>query len=269
MSNTPWDIYSVRAKVHGLTKRDTILRREIHDLNTRLPDSLSYHTALIYDAEHGFNIDKYQPGDDGVVMRNVAIINSDNLDEKYIFSMPGEDIENGSLVHWMDNYWLVVERDANTTVYTKAKLVQCNYLLKWVSSDREIVEQWCYVEDGTKYLTGEYEDRQFIVTRGDSRIAITIARNSESAKLGREHRFLVDDEQSKVKLAYTLSKPLKFSGVYNKQGVFKWVLQEVQTTDFDNQELLIADYYKYFPRDKDIYTPPASYDESEGKKVWY
>lgn len=65
-------------------------------------------------------------------------------------------------------------------------------------------------------------------------------------------RFLIDDEMSPVKLAYTLSKPLKFTGVYNNEGVFKWVLQEVQTTVDDNQELMIADYYKYFPKDNPV-----------------
>lgn len=264
-----WSAYRSRSAVRGTTKRETILRREIHDINKRLPDSLSYQSAVIYDGAHGYNIQNYIPDEiDGVCTRNVAIINSDNLNEKYIYSLPGEDIENGSLVFWMDNYWLVDERDANMTVYTKAKLIQCNYLLKWVSSDREIIEQWCYVEDGTKYLTGEMEDRNFILSRGDSRIAITLARNIESGKLGRTNRFLVDDELSQLKIAYTLSKPLKFSNVFNGQGVYKWVLQEVQTTDDDNQDLLIADYYKYFPKEESDDSSDAAQEQPTGKKVW-
>ena len=53
-------------------------------------------------------------------------------------------------MHWMDNYWLITERDADTTVYTRAKMIQCNHLLKWVSDDNTIHEQWCIIEDGTK-----------------------------------------------------------------------------------------------------------------------
>ena len=64
--------------------------------------------------------------------------------------MPGEDIEHGGLIRWADNYWLVTERDANNNVYARAKMIQCNYLLKWVSDDDKIYEQWCIVEDGTK-----------------------------------------------------------------------------------------------------------------------
>ena len=100
-------------------------------------------------------------------------------------------------------------------------------------------------------LTGEYEDRNFIATRGDSRIAITIARNEFTAKLDRQDRFLIDDMESKHMLAYTLSKPLKFAGVYGENGVYKFVMQEVNTTDDDNQELGIADYYKHFKRKPD------------------
>lgn len=65
----------------------------------------------------------------------------------------------GNIIYWDGNYWIVEERDANTTIYTKAKLRQCNHLLKWVDPEsKQIIEQWCYIEDGTKYLTGELED---------------------------------------------------------------------------------------------------------------
>ena len=259
-----WDTYTNRIETMGGTKHGASLVREARYLNRKLPDSLSYHSAPIFDAEHGYNITDEQLLTS--VTQNVAIINSDNLNEKYIYSMPGEDIRNGSLVRWMDNYWLVSERDANTTVYTRAKLLQCNHLLKWVSEDGVIIEQWCIVEDGTKYLTGELEDRHFIVSRGDSRISVMLARNKETVKLGRRNRFLIDDDESPLKLAYTLSKPLKLGWAFNSEGCYKFVLQEVNSTDDDNQELGIADYYKYFPRNSA--SDPGNEGGQSGKKVW-
>lgn len=80
----------------------------------------------------------------------MAIINSDNLDIKTLCSLPGEDIRHGSLVEWMDQHWLVIEKDANNEVYTRAKMQQCNYLLRWINSDGEIIERWSIVNDGTK-----------------------------------------------------------------------------------------------------------------------
>lgn len=226
-----WDTYASRIEAHGGSKRNAAMVRESRLLNTRLKDSLSYHEAIV----------------DGMT-RNVAIINSDNLNEKTMCSLPGEDFICGGLVEWEDNHWLITEKDANNEVYTKVKLLQCNHLLKWVDDDDIIREQWCVIEDGTKYLTGEYEDRHFVVTRGDARIAMTIARNSLTVKFRRNFRFLIDDPDAEKKSAYLLTKPLKVGKSYNKQGIYSFVLQEVVSTDDDNMELGIADYYKHFPK---------------------
>ena len=249
-----WDVYQNRMGVRGDTRREAHHRREVQSIYRHLPDNLSYTEAVIYVPEHCFNVPEDDVSD-YAIRQEVAIINSDNLNEKMIMAMPGQEIENGSLVHWMDQYWLVSEQDANNTVYRRNKMIQCNYLLKWIDAEHHIFEQWVAVEDGTKYLTGEYEDRTFVTTRGDSRIAVTIARNQHTAKLGRKHRFLIDDleglEEGREVLAYALTKPLKFAGVYGGKGVYKFVLQEVNTTDDDNTELGIADYYKHFLHEPD------------------
>lgn len=266
-----WDVYQSRSETRGTTKRATQLKREIRTIDNHLPDSLSYQSVTIYTAENGYNIGS-EYAQANAIRQNVAIINSDNLNEKTIISLPEDDIEHGSLVYWMDNYWLVTERDANTTVYTRAKMIQCNHLLRWVSKDDEIIEQWCIIEDGTKYLTGEYEDRNFIVTRGDSRISMTIARNKETVRLNRYDRFIIDDTESPLPLAYSLTKPLKLGGSYNNMGVFRFVLQEVVTTDDDNLDYRIADYYsmgsvsKHFVNSSP--SPTTTEDDTTGKKVW-
>lgn len=121
-------------------------------------------------------------------------------------------------------------------------------------------------------LTGEYEDRNFVVTRGDSRISLTIARNEHTVKFNREDRFLIDDPESDHKLAYLLTKPLKLGATFNNKGVFKFVLQEVTATEDDNHELGIADYYKHFPKasveDGNGSTDMDDVSEETGKKVW-
>lgn len=252
-----WDTYKTRIEARGDTKRKTVFRRELHFLESNLRDSLSYHQVNI----------------DGVP-QEVAIINSDNLNEKKMLSFPGDDIRCGSLVEWEENYWLVVEKDANNEVYTRTKLLQCNHLLKWVDDEDIIREQWCVIEDGTKYLTGEYEDRNFIVTRGDSRISMTIAKNEHTVKFGRENRFLIDDPDANDKLAYLLTKPLKVGKSYQGSGIYSFVLQEVVSTDDDNMELGIADYYKHFPKDDSSTgndgtgSSDDSKTDTSGKKVW-
>lgn len=254
-----WDSYENRMAISGHTKRESVLRRELHMLSAKLSDSLSFHSVEIDNAT-----------------QEVAITNSDNLNEKTIYSLPSDVVKGGGLVSWMNNHWLITECDANTEIYTKAKMRQCNHLLKWVDADGKTHEQWCIIEDGTKYLTGEYEDRNFVVTRGDSRIAMTIAKNEDTVKFSRESRFLIDDPESQIKLSYLLTKPLKVGMVYNTDGVYSFVLQEVVSTDEDNHELGIADYYKYFPKDhsptqpdndESVVDPENNIDE-DGRQVW-
>lgn len=128
-----WDTYQNRIETHGGTKRNAILIRERRTLLTKTKDSLSYHNVII-DGEN----------------RSVSIINSDNLNEKLMFSLPGEDFDSGSLVEWAGNHWLISEKDANNEVYTKVRLLQCNHLLRWIDDENIIHEQWCVIEDGTK-----------------------------------------------------------------------------------------------------------------------
>lgn len=252
-----WDVYTDRIQALGGTKRNASLNRECRNIRNMLPHNLSFNRVDI-DGEE----------------QDVAIVNSDNLTEKYVYSMPGEDIRHGSTIFWMDNYWLVTEKDANNTVYTRAKAVQCNYLLKWIDGEHQLQEQWCVVEDGTKYLTGEFEDRNFVVTRGDSRLSLTISRNEHTVKFNRECRFLIDDHNSEHMLAYALTKPLRVGSWYDDNGIYKFVLQEVNTTDDDNQELGIADYYKHFPKSSDTdHSTSSDTDQdndntADGRKVW-
>lgn len=246
------DLYKIRVFAKGSTKRNAILQRERRTLTRKLPDSLSHKNVVIEGVE-----------------RWLEIIDSDNLDTKTIHTLPGEDIECGAIVDWAENRWIVTEKDANTELYAKAKMRQCNYLLKWINDAKEICEQWCIVEDGTKYLTGEIEDRNIVITRGDSRIALILPRTTETIKLGRTSRFLIDDPLADDKIAYTLSKPLKIGQVYNGKGVFGFVLQEVQATDYDNMELGIADYYRYFNKSGELIDSVANEPGSVlGKKVW-
>ena len=128
-----WTTYENRITAGGATKRETAFNRECRFLNQNLRDSLSYKKVLI-DGES----------------KEVSIIDSDNLNEKKMLSLPLEDIKCGAMVEWEENFWIVTEKDANNELYTRTKLLQCNHLLKWVDENDVIREQWCFIEDGTK-----------------------------------------------------------------------------------------------------------------------
>lgn len=227
-----WDTYDSRFMIKGGCVREAVQRRTFRTIHDKVVDSLSYEAVEI----------------DGLA-REAAILSSDDFASKTIISLPGEKLRHGGLVSWNHSFWLITEHDVQDPIYAKGKMLRCNHLLKWVSADGNIHEQWCRVEDGTEYKNGEYEDREFIVTRGDTRIAITIAKNKHTVLLNRESRFLIDDPDVEHKLAYQLTKPLKTGNVYGKNGVYRFILQEVMSTNDDCHELGIADYYKYYERE--------------------
>lgn len=251
-----WDKYRARSDVRGRTRREASIRQELHWLNSGLSTSLSNHAVVL----------------DGVECEAI-ILDSDNLNIKTICTHPGQVLRNGSFVLWNDLYWLVTEIDANSELYSKGIMEECNYLLRWINQHGEIIERWSIVEDGTKYLTGDYSDRDFIVTRGDSRISLTLPKDSETIRLERENRFIIDDYDAPNPLAYKLTKPFKLGGTYGGDGVLRFVLTECNTEDTDNLELHIPNYYKFFPRKEllngsiaDI--PPVTPEPPRGKESW-
>lgn len=247
----PWNIYISRQNTQGGDRRNVALRRERRFLNTRLPASLSYHPAIINGEQ-----------------RNLAVINSDNLSQKTLCTIPGESLPHGGLVEWMNSHWLITEVDVNNEIYSKGIMRRCNYQLRWIADDDNIIERWCIVEDGTKYLTGEYGDRDYILTRGDTRISVTLPCDEYTVRLNRNNRFLIDSFESPTVLAYELTKPFKLGGTYGQDGVLCFVMQECNTEDTDNLELHIANYYDHFSRGDDSSSQTPITDESTGKR-WF
>lgn len=115
-------------------------------------------------------------------------------------------------------------------------------------------------------LTGEYQDSLFVATRGDSRIAVTLPKDSETLALGRDFRFIIDDYGVPDPLAYRMSKPFKLGGSFDENGVISVVMTECNTEQDDNLELHIANYYKYFPKKDKVDIGSALEDTKEDIK---
>ena len=103
-----WDMYKNRITAHGGSKRNAAFIRESRFIQTRLPDNLSYQTVIVYPREYGFNINS-EDAQLHCISQNVAIIDSDNLNEKIICSMPSEDLLLGSLIFG----WIIIGLSAN------------------------------------------------------------------------------------------------------------------------------------------------------------
>ena len=119
-------------------------------------------------------------------------------------------------------------------------------------------------------MSGDYVDRDFIVTRGDMRIAMTIQMNADTLKFNRKSRFLIDEPGSGQEYAFALTKPLKIGNSYNNEGVLKFVLSETNSTDYDNFTLSIPDYYMYFDdyKIREETTDDDNDDDNDTEEVW-
>ena len=180
--------------------------------------------------------------------RYAVIIDTIHLNEKKMFAMPGETFRHGGILLWNNQRWLVTEVNTNDDFTVEYRILQCNYILKWVDETGEVVKKWCAVEDGTKYIAGEFIGKTMAI--GDARLAITISKDEDTIKLHRGRRFLIDDPDTfEEVMAYKITKSNKlFNNYIDGEGVFRFVLTETNLTDDDNLDLHIADYYSWKPK---------------------
>ena len=223
-----WDRYEQRIAARGRTKREAHKRIEQARLLRDLPDSLSYNGILL----------NGNP-------QYVAIIDTTDASVKDIHSLPNERLIHGGLVDWEESKWLITSLDAHNELYDSGTLTRCNHLLKWKDDDGNVQERWCIIEDGTKYLIGEKDgsiDHNTVMTIGDARLALTIAKDDATKKFKRGTRFIIDDVDADEALAYEITKSNRLFNLYDDIGIYRFILNEVVLTDDDNMDIRVADY---------------------------
>lgn len=221
-----WDAFDARVEANGRTHRERALINTQRYMRYKTPRSLASKEVLI----------------NGKPQR-VTIRNLEEWDEKKIIALPGEELPHGGIVDFADNKWLIEKLEPDGEVCRSGSMIQCNYQLRWMDSDGSIIEKWCVIKDGTKYLIGEQDED--IMSIGSSRFALTIGKDADTAKLRRGMRFLIYDPDADDVLAYQISKPNTFYNLYNGNGVYRFIMREDQVTKNDNKELMIADYYNW------------------------
>lgn len=229
-----WSTYEARLGASGNSagdpKRNSTLDHAQGRISRKIASSLSYKSVTVNGEE---------------VRVSISDVTGDYTTKK-VFSMPGETLPHGEIIEWENTNWLVTEVDMHRTLYTEGLMRRCNYYLRWVDDDGNIIGRWCVVEDGTKYLIGEKNSDMMSI--GDARIAVTIGKDRDTNRLSRGRRFLIDDMDTNDVLAYQITKPNKLFSVYDGKGVFRFILNEVNLTDDDNVEMRIADYYNWKPK---------------------
>lgn len=224
----PWADYNARMTCAGDTRRDTRVTRAQDWISRKAPSSPGFHEVKI----NGQN-------------QYITVRHQEEMSLKRICAMPGEHLTHGGLVEFADNIWLITEIDPDNEVYERGLMQRCNHQLKWINKSGKLIEKWCIVEDGTKYLIGEKAAQ--LMSIGDARIAVTVGKDEDTIELDRGMRFLIDDLDVENPLAYQITKPNRFFNQYNGEGIFRYILNEVNVTVNDDTELRIADFLSWKP----------------------
>lgn len=96
----------------------------------------------------------------------------------------------GMYIKYKNRYWLIVGLVDDNTMYEKAVLALCNWLLTWINTDGKIIQRWANVTSASQYNNGE-TGMQFYIVRSDQ-LMIAIPDDDESILIEDGCRFIID-----------------------------------------------------------------------------
>lgn len=98
--------------------------------------------------------------------------------------------KTGMYIKYKNRYWLIVGLVDDNSVYEKAVITICNYLLTWLNSNGEIIQRWCNVSSASQYNNGETSSKYYFV-RSDQ-LLIATPDDDECLLLDSGKRFIID-----------------------------------------------------------------------------
>ena len=214
--NDIWADFTDRVSGPGGTPRDHAIHNIRQRAAVQLRHNPSFHTLLI----------------NGETREMAVLSYAKKFNVKKLCALPGEHITHGGLVYWKDNYWIVTQVDADDTAYESGLMQQCNYKLRWYDSQGCLIEKWCIVEDGTKYLQGLYHFE--MMELGVARIAVTVAKDDDTKALRRGDRFVIADPDADEKLSYRITKPNTLFNIFEGKGIYRYIMTETVVEGEDN-----------------------------------
>lgn len=96
----------------------------------------------------------------------------------------------GQYVKMDDRYWLIVGIVDNNTVYEKAILSICTYMLTWFGTHGQVVQRWANITSASQYNHGESYFQNYGV-RSDQ-LLVLMPNDDETLLLENGTRFVVD-----------------------------------------------------------------------------
>lgn len=98
--------------------------------------------------------------------------------------------KSGMYIKYKNRYWLIVGLVDDNTMYEKAILSLCNYLLTWINTEGKIVQRWANITTASQYNNGETSTSYYFI-RSDQVLILT-PDDDECLLLNSGKRFIID-----------------------------------------------------------------------------
>lgn len=138
--------------------------------------------------------------------------------------------------------WLIMTEPADNCIYDKCVLHQCNYILKWQNTNKDIIYCPASIENASQYNTGEEGNK--ILMLGYNQLMAYISLDDDTVVIDRNLRLFVD--YNKVNpIPYKVTRPDTVAFSYGKNRVMYLVLTEDQyNPKTDSIENWLCDYFQ-------------------------
>lgn len=138
--------------------------------------------------------------------------------------------------------WLIMTEPADNCIYDKCVLHQCNYILKWQNTNKDIIYCPASIENASQYNTGEEGNK--ILMLGYNQLMAYISLDDDTVVIDRNLRLFVDyNKVNPIPYKVTRLDTVAFS--YGKNRVMCLVLTEDQyNPKTDSIENWLCDYFQ-------------------------
>ena len=138
--------------------------------------------------------------------------------------------------------WLIMTEPADNCIYDKCVLHQCNYILKWQNTNKDVIYCPASIENASQYNTGEEGNK--ILMLGYNQLMAYVSLDDDTVVIDRNLRLFVD--YNKVNpIPYKVTRPDTVAFSYGKNRVMCLVLTEDQyNPKTDSIENWLCDYFQ-------------------------
>lgn len=175
-----------------------------------------------------------------------AIVQSETPDtytqgwKRQLLTRVADSISNYKYIKYDNQIWLIMNEPSDNCIYDKCVLHQCNYVLKWQLSNRDIVYYPSCIENASQYNAGEEGNKTLVL--GYNQIMVYLSMDEISVLINREQRMFVD-YNTVCPVPYRVTRHDTVCYSYGRSRVLCLVMTEDQyNPDTDSIEEWLCDY---------------------------